>query len=872
MTYKEPKSTTTEPGLITLAGDLGGTATSPSVLKINGTSVPATPTSGQVLTATSGTSATWQTPTTGTITALTGDVTASGSGSVAATVVSLTGSAGTVTVNGTSTALSWAAGSITLQTNGTSQFTASSTTTTLGIGGSNTSTVFQVGGTTNLTLTSASLAWASGITTPSIKQTQAASGAGTSLTVQSQQGATTGNQTGGNLVLSSGSGGGTGTAGNTNIQTGATNQITITPATITTGVGSANTSTVLQVAGTTNLTLTSATFQWAQGITTPAINQAAAASSAGAGTAGTAMSHTAQTGGATTGSVTTAGAGGALTISSGAGGSGSGGTNANGGAGGSLNLTGGAGGAKSGTGITGFDGYVLFQPGGVTQAFASSALSPGIMATGGLGIGSTPGTSPTLSSGSGAPSNTANLQPNGSIFLRTNGTSTTGLYTMQSAAWSAVGGGGSGGTLTAPITATPITTNSTHATYTIDTTGGGSDAIILHSDTGAVTYVLPAPTTGREIEFQDISGTVGTAANNVFFAPHAAEKINTSSGFTLTGTFTVSNGSTGVTATSSQTGILVPGMSIVFGADTASYIISVVSGTSITLASTYGGILTSGNTAKMNSLTFAANFGRLFIRSNGTDWFIKGDGTPTVITYTANGTHIPPAGVTIETLQGYGGGGSGAGGNQSSVTEAGGGGGGGSIQSTILVSVVPGQAYSVTIGAGGASVAAGVNAGKFGTDTTFGSLATFGGASGGGGGSSTSFSPGGAAAKSGTGVNLSSYDTSPTTSLLAVGHPGSGGISITTTGGTAGSMNPVGGFAGGAAGAVVTNAGGGGGGAGPGGAGGAGGAGSTTAAGAGSPAAANTGAGGGGGGDGPLGGGGGSGAGGSGQLIVQYVL
>lgn len=58
-----PSATTGAQGVVQLAGDLGGTAASPSVLKVNGTSVPTTPTTGQVLTATSGTSATWQSPT-----------------------------------------------------------------------------------------------------------------------------------------------------------------------------------------------------------------------------------------------------------------------------------------------------------------------------------------------------------------------------------------------------------------------------------------------------------------------------------------------------------------------------------------------------------------------------------------------------------------------------------------------------------------------------------------------------------------------------------------------------------------------------------------------------------------------------------------
>ncbi|HEY8999698.1 MAG TPA: hypothetical protein VIM53_05325, partial [Candidatus Saccharimonadales bacterium] len=53
-------------GLVELSGDLGGSATSPSVLQINGVALPGTaPSANQVLTATSPTTTTWSTPTAG---------------------------------------------------------------------------------------------------------------------------------------------------------------------------------------------------------------------------------------------------------------------------------------------------------------------------------------------------------------------------------------------------------------------------------------------------------------------------------------------------------------------------------------------------------------------------------------------------------------------------------------------------------------------------------------------------------------------------------------------------------------------------------------------------------------------------------------
>lgn len=114
-------------------------------------------------------------------------------------------------------------------------------------------------------------------------------------------------------------------------------------------------------------------------------------------------------------------------------------------------------------------------------------------------------------------------------------------------------------------------------------------------------------------------------------------------------------------------------------------------------------------------------------------------------TFTANGTWVAPTNVSQVTLIGFGGGGGGGGGSGGAGTgvldtyPGGGGGGGGAQQATASVAVVPGTAYTVTIGAGGAGGAGGGSNsngvdGGGGGDTTFGAVATFTGATGGLGG------------------------------------------------------------------------------------------------------------------------------------------
>ena len=56
-----PSATTTSEGILELSGDLGGTAKSPSVLKINGVTVNGVPEAGQILTASSSTVSSWTT-------------------------------------------------------------------------------------------------------------------------------------------------------------------------------------------------------------------------------------------------------------------------------------------------------------------------------------------------------------------------------------------------------------------------------------------------------------------------------------------------------------------------------------------------------------------------------------------------------------------------------------------------------------------------------------------------------------------------------------------------------------------------------------------------------------------------------------------
>lgn len=128
--------------------------------------------------------------------------------------------------------------------------------------------------------------------------------------------------------------------------------------------------------------------------------------------------------------------------------------------------------------------------------------------------------------------------------------------------------------------------------------------------------------------------------------------------------------------------------------------------------------------------------------------------TPNQQTFTSSGSFTVPDGVTTLYLSGCagGGGGGGGGGNPTTGSSGGGGGGGGAGNIAInqSVTVVPGQTYTVTIGArgnGGANSGLSSSDGKNGTaggTTSFGSLLTLsGGGAGLGGVSGGNPSPGG---------------------------------------------------------------------------------------------------------------------------------
>jgi len=120
------------------------------------------------------------------------------------------------------------------------------------------------------------------------------------------------------------------------------------------------------------------------------------------------------------------------------------------------------------------------------------------------------------------------------------------------------------------------------------------------------------------------------------------------------------------------------------------------------------------------SVAIASPYGAVTLISNGgAKWIVQRPKIRQQI-FTASGTWTCPAGVDLVRVTVAGGGGGGA-----SPGSGGGGGGGGGMVVTKTISVVPGTAYTITVGSGGAAGAAGGS-------SSFGALVT---ATGGGRGS-----------------------------------------------------------------------------------------------------------------------------------------
>jgi len=122
--------------------------------------------------------------------------------------------------------------------------------------------------------------------------------------------------------------------------------------------------------------------------------------------------------------------------------------------------------------------------------------------------------------------------------------------------------------------------------------------------------------------------------------------------------------------------------------------------------------------------------------------------------YTVSTTWTAPAGVTSVDVEVWGGGG--AGGGQNSSADGGGGGGGGAYSKVIGVAVIPGNTYTVTVGAGGAGVSGGT--GGSGGDSYFINAGTVMAKGGTGGSRSTGTPPaGGAGGAAAAGVGTTTF-------------------------------------------------------------------------------------------------------------------
>ena len=568
---KITSATTGALGVVQLAGDLAGTATSPTVVSLTGSS-------GTINIATSGNILTWASGTTAPGVAQ--STVASGTGATltvqAQNTSSGTGGALTLT-SGTGTT---AAGSVNIQTGGVSRVMVNPTTTTF----ADTATA--------LTITPASagttiIQFATGATAANINQADKTtnSGTGAALTIQAQNETGT-TSTGGALNLTSGTG--TTTDGSVTLKTGTTARLTIAP---------------------TLATISLPTLQFETSVSSPTLNQADNATASATAQAFTVKAANATGTGTTNGGLLSLFGGdgyngGAVNLSAGAGS----GTGV--GVGGNVNIIVGSSIASPGNRVIAFcegttsTSAVKFQ----INASGSSTMSiqPAVTAfsiqhnststasgasltmtaqsstlassTGGaLNLGSGTGTSTNGNinfrlSGSNAmvftPSNTgANTMTwvagataitlNQSNVNTTSATGATFTIQAQNASGTTSTGGaltltsGTGTTTagninlqtgaTTQMTIAPNAITMGVATTSVNTINGSNrfttrtvsgnitvdntttDTILLVNTAAARSITLPAPTNGRFIMLKDITGTAGT--NNITLIRNGSEKI-----------------------------------------------------------------------------------------------------------------------------------------------------------------------------------------------------------------------------------------------------------------------------------------------------------------------------------------------------------
>lgn len=154
---------------------------------------------------------------------------------------------------------------------------------------------------------------------------------------------------------------------------------------------------------------------------------------------------------------------------------------------------------------------------------------------------------------------------------------------------------------------------------------------------------------------------------------------------------------------------------------------------------------------------------------------------PVCVTYTSGDTWVAPTGVTSATIQVWGGGGAGGGVNATAAVSGGGGGAGGSFAGS-TETVVPGNSYTIVVGAGGTG-ADGAAGGSGGTSSFGGSTVV---AVGGAGGAAGLDGYGAGATGSTTGNTGTSFaGGNGVTETASNGGGGGGGAGTTAVGGNA---------------------------------------------------------------------------------------